>query len=37
MDNRFKETYDRASMLKDISDREQMINNFRRTEYLYQR
>lgn len=34
MDNRFKETYDRASMLKDISDREQMINNFRRTGYL---
>lgn len=34
MDNRFKETYDRASMLKDISDREQMINIFRRTGYL---
>ena len=34
MDNRVKETYDRASMLKDISDREQMINNFRRTGYL---
>ena len=34
MDNRFKETYDRASMLKDISDREQMINDFRRTGYL---
>ncbi len=34
MDNHFKETYDRASMLKDISDREQMINNFRRTGYL---
>lgn len=34
MDDRFKETYDRASMLKDISDREQMINNFRRTGYL---
>lgn len=34
MDNRFKETYDRASMLKDISNREQMINNFRRTGYL---
>lgn len=34
MDNHFKEPYDRASMLKDISDREQMINNFRRTGYL---
>lgn len=34
MDNRFKKTYDRASMLKDITDREQMINNFRRTGYL---
>ena len=34
MDNHFKEPYDRASMLKDVSDREQMINNFRRTGYL---
>lgn len=34
MDSQMKKMYDKVTMLKDISEREQIIHNFQSTGYL---